>query len=213
VTYSGSDREYDVTVVGGATIVTPRRSSLLWLEGTDTLYGIENIRFSGATTNHAPQAWAGHEWGVSRSTGVNLAFLVPSQDADADTVLAYEVRDLTSGVGYFTINGIAQPANQTFSVLRADWSNVVFHTGMGVDSVQVRAWDGVDWGNWSTFTVTPQNTVPVVTANAITAPHGAWSLAGSSLFSAADADADAIVRYEFRDNSVGNGYFQVGGTA
>jgi Ca2+-binding RTX toxin-like protein len=213
VTFSGSARDYDVTTVGGATIVTAKRSSVLQLDGSDTLYNIESIRFSGSVTNHAPVAWGASNSGLSRIAGATLATLVSSSDADFDSIVAYEFRDLTPGLGYFTVNGVVQSANQTFRVDYADLFTSTFRPGLGVDTVQARSFDGVDWSDWVTFPVAPQNSAPVFSTHAITAPHNVWSLTATSLFTVSDPDSDPITLYEFRDNTVGNGYFQIGGTA
>jgi hypothetical protein len=78
----------------------------------------------------------------------------------------------------------------------------------------VRAFDGIDWGAWQSFTVTaPQNQAPQVqVSNQVLAPNSAVS--ANSLFVASDADGDAIARYEFWDSTAhaGSGHFEKSGS-
>ncbi|MFW1420217.1 hypothetical protein ACEV8X_22570, partial [Vibrio parahaemolyticus] len=69
-------------------------------------------------------------------------------------------------------------------------------TGSAPDTLYIRANDGMLWGAWTGFTATPgPDQAPVVTAPNVTAIHGEASALATSLFTATDADHDAITTY------------------
>ena len=72
---------------------------------------------------------------------------------------------------------------------------------------RVRAFSGSQWGAWVAFTAGPTTAVAVAPNAAITSGQ---SKAVSSLFTASDADGDAITTYAFWDSST-NGHFSVNG--
>ena len=78
----------------------------------------------------------------------------------------------------------------------------------------MRANDGYGWGAWSqSFGVSPwSDTPPTVMASNLNAAHG-QSFAASSLFTATDADGDAITKYAFWDTGAGGGHFVLNGVA
>jgi hypothetical protein len=79
----------------------------------------------------------------------------------------------------------------------------------GAETLWVRAFDGTDWSNWDTFTLTTlANTTPVATVNDHNLHVNEWSHV-SSWISYSDADANAATQYQFWDGSAGatSGYF------
>jgi putative phosphoesterase len=64
--------------------------------------------------------------------------------------------------------------------------------GSGTDTLWVRANDGTAWGAWKAFHVNaPVDHAPIVATSDFTATHN-QNIAASSLFSATDADNDAL---------------------
>jgi hypothetical protein len=99
-------------------------------------------------------------------------------------------------------------------VSAAQLSQLSYQSGSGADTLWVRANDGYVWGAWSqSFGVSPwTDTLPTVMASNLTAGHG-QSFAASSLFTATDADGDAITKYAFWDTGNGGGHFMLNGVA
>src|SRR5205085_2243852 len=126
--------------------------------------------------------------------------LFTARDADGDAISKFACWDAGSGGGHFVLNGVAQGVSQEIDVTAAQLSQLSYQSGTAADTLWVAAYDGTMWGNWSnSFTVTGQpDTAPTVTASNVTAAHG-QSFAASSLFTARDADGDAITKYAFWD--------------
>jgi len=71
------------------------------------------------------------------------------------SVTAYEVEDTTADSSHWVFNGTVEPAGQLLFVEAAQLSELTFQTGYSTDTVMVRADDGTQWGNYTTFTVQP----------------------------------------------------------
>ncbi len=72
-----------------------------------------------------------------------------------NSVVSYEVEDTTTNSGHWVFNGVVEPANQLVLVPAAQLSQLSFDTGYGIDTLKVRANDGSQWGNFTSFTVAP----------------------------------------------------------
>ncbi|MGA8821008.1 MAG: hypothetical protein WB624_27275, partial [Xanthobacteraceae bacterium] len=72
-----------------------------------------------------------------------------------NSVASYEVEDTTPDSGHWVFNGVVEPTNQLIDVTAAQLSGLSFSTGYGADTLKVRANDGSQWGNFTSFTVTP----------------------------------------------------------
>ena len=72
-----------------------------------------------------------------------------------NSVVSYEVEDITANSGHWVFNGVVEPANQLVIVPAAQLSQLSFDTGYGSDTLKVRANDGSQWGNFTSFTVAP----------------------------------------------------------
>ena len=72
-----------------------------------------------------------------------------------NTITSYEVEDTTPDSGHWMFNGTVEPTNQIIDVTVAQLAQLTFDTGYGSDTLEVRANDGSQWGNFTTFTVTP----------------------------------------------------------
>jgi hypothetical protein len=151
---------------------------------------------------------------ASRGQSFAASSLFMARDADGDAITKYAFWDTGAGGGHFVLNGVAQGVSQEIDVTAAQLSQLSYQSGTAADTLWVAAYDGTMWGNWSnSFTVTGQpDTAPTVTASNVTAAHG-QSFAASSLFTARDADGDAITKYAFWDTGTGGGHFVLNGVA
>ena len=207
-----------VTVVGGAANGTDQ----LWVRAYDGSTWGEWASWNLTTTggNAAPTAS-----GTNRSMATGLSALASSMisvsDSNGDSMTPYQFWDSNDagGSGYFTVGGATQSANTAITVSSSQLSSAYFVAGgtSTSDQLWVRAYDGVSWSEWASWTVSAAaNTPPTATATGAT--QSATSGAGtalSGLFSAADSDGHSITQYEFWDGSdaSGSGYVSVGGTA
>src|SRR5207237_906847 len=81
--------------------------------------------------------------------------LFTASDADGDAITQYDFWDTGGGGGYFLVNGANQPTNQDVYVTDAQLDQTTYQSGSGTDTLWVRAYDGTQWGDWSSsFTVT-----------------------------------------------------------
>jgi hypothetical protein len=151
---------------------------------------------------------------ASRGQSFAASSLFMARDADGDAITKYAFWDTGAGGGHFVLNGVAQGVSQEIDVTAAQLSQLSYQSGTAADTLWVAAYDGTMWGNWSnSFTVTGQpDTAPTVTASNVTAAHG-QSFAAFSLFTARDADGDAITKYAFWDTGTGGGHFVLNGVA
>ena len=165
--------------------------------------------------NKAPVVSVGTQ---SATHGQSLAgsSLLSASDPDADPIIKYQFWNSTGdpASGYFVLNGMAEPVQQSIEVTAAQLPSFSFQSGSGNDLLWVRASDGFQWSSWQSFTVTaPVDHAPVVTASDISATHR-QSFAAASLFSVTDADNDTMAKYEFWDSSDPSaGQFVVNGTS
>src|SRR5262249_32937665 len=82
-----------------------------------------------------------------------------------------------------------QPANVAIDVTAAQLAQTTSQSGSGSDLLWVRAFDGIDWSLWTSFTVTaPLDSAPTVTAQDPQVVAKNASIAVTSLFSATDPE-------------------------
>ena len=76
-----------------------------------------------------------------------------ASDPGGHIITEYGFED--TGSGHFVLNGVAQANNQEIDVTAAQLSQLSFQSIAGTaDTLQVRAYDGSAWSNWTSFTVT-----------------------------------------------------------
>jgi hypothetical protein len=172
--------------------------------------------------DHAPVVSLVSGANVSASPGQAVAasslFSATDLDGDALTYYIYDNTVATSG-GHFSISGTPVPSDTMVAVTPAQLAQLVFVAGASgaSDDLNVRAYDGHVYTGWSEFHVNANAAghAPVVTVPSahVTAAPG-QVLQASSLFSATDADGDALTFYLY-DNTVATsgGHFAVNGTA
>jgi hypothetical protein len=191
----------------------------------DLLFGAsDGMSFSGwasehinGPVNHAPVATVANAIVNASSTQpIQVSTLFSASDSDGNS-LSYLFYDSTVGGGHFFVNGTQQAEGngQYFTVSAAQLSQVTFVPVAGSsDNLLFGASDGMVFSGWSSEQINgPVNHAPVVTVNSanVNASTG-QVIAASSLFSASDADNDALT-YLFYDSTVGGGHFEVNGTA
>jgi Bacterial pre-peptidase C-terminal domain len=144
------------------------------------------------------------------------ASLFKVSDDDGDAMTSFAFWDAGTGDAHFSLNGVAQSANQEIDVTAAQLAQLNYQSRSGTDTLWGRANDGYQWSAWSSsFTVTaPIDNAPVVTptASKLMAGHG-QSFAAASLFKVSDDDGDAMTSFAFRDAGTGGAHFSLNGVA
>jgi Ca2+-binding RTX toxin-like protein len=165
--------------------------------------------------NAAPVVTAANST-VLLDQNVAASTLFSVTDADEDVITQYELWDSTAGNGHFTVSGAEQGVNVTIGVTAAALADTQFAaaSATGSDTVWVRAYDGMAWSDWKSWTMSSwphlTNAAPSVSAsNAGILRNEA--LSASMFFGVTDADGDAAVQYEFWDDVNGGGYWSLEG--
>jgi len=98
---------------------------------------------------------------------VAASSLFTVSDPNSFAITEYQFWDSTSdpNSGHFFLNGVQAADHTLIDVTAAQLSEVTFVAGTDPTSLQVRAFDGVNWSaaanaQWAPFTVTPTTTVP-----------------------------------------------------
>ena len=152
---------------------------------------------------------------VSASAGqsLQLSSLFSATDADNDALTYYFVDSTTNG-GHFEVNGAVKAAGVVFSLTAAQLAQTVFVAGPrgSSDHLNVQISDGKAVSAVGDFHVNvAPNHAPVLTVpSANVSASAGQSLQLSSLFSATDADNDALTYY-FVDSTTNGGHFEVNG--
>ena len=122
-----------------------------WSQTTDAFISVQTNSPPVVTTSdvNAP---------ANQSLALSSLFTV--SDADGDTMAKYELWDSTSASnsGHWVVNGAAQPSNAIIDITAAQLAQTSFLTGTVGDSLQIRAFDGINWSaadnaNWAPFHV------------------------------------------------------------
>ncbi|WP_245278274.1 putative Ig domain-containing protein [Methylosinus sp. PW1] len=200
--FSGLIADYTVTTTPtGVTVVDTRAGSP---DGTDTLTGVEALRFADgvvslvATGNHPPIV-AAPLADQSTQQGANFVFVVPAGsfvDPDAADTLTY-VATLTGGA--------ALPAWLSFDAATGRFSGTPSNADVGVVSIDVIATDPASASVTDTFLITIANVndLPILsgpTAGSVTEDS---ILAASGQLVATDPDLGAIAVWSVVGASTG----------
>jgi hypothetical protein len=143
---------------------------------------------------------------IASGQSVAVSLLFTASDADGDAITKYALWDDNTN-GHFTVNGAPLGSGVEIDVTVAQLAQTTYVAGNGADQLYVRAFSGTQWGAWKAFTAGP--TTAMVAAPNVAIASG-QSRAASSLFTASDADGDAITKYGFWDSNT-NGHFAVNG--
>jgi uncharacterized protein YhfF len=170
--------------------------------------------------NHAPVLTIPAS-NISVATGQSLQMssLFTATDADNDA-LTYYFYDSSPAAdsGHFVLNGTAIAAGTSFGVSAAQLAQLVFVAGAvgSTDELSMQVSDGQAVSSVGQFHInTTVNHAPVLTVPASNiSAHAGQSLQMSSLFTATDADNDALTYY-FYDSSpaADSGHFVLNGAA
>jgi hypothetical protein len=169
--------------------------------------------------NRAPTVSAGNHT-IFNNQWAQVSSWITADDLDSfDAITRYEFWDqgTASGSGYFYSNSNAHHAagsGASFIVEAADLGSVWVRGGSaaGSETLQVRAFDGTTWGNWTSFTLTTQmNALP-----AVSVPNMAVGIGGSVSinYTYADANGHAPTQFELWDGgtAASSAYFYNGTT-
>lgn len=169
------------------------------------------------TINRPPSATTANRL-VGQGQSVPLSSLVSVSDADQDLVRMYQLWDSSRdpNSGYFVVNGVRQAAGAVIQVYGSQIDQVSFVAGTAGDSLQIRAFDGIEWSAadnaaWSPFSIAVNLSPVVVTSDVRLAAGQTVSLA--SLFSVSDPEGDTITKYQLWDanRDANSGHFADGG--
>lgn len=227
VVFSGRQSDYKIVVTGNTATLEDLRAGSP--DGLDTISNVESIRFSDKTvaysalvnqipvTNSAPAAIVGDK-SLSTNQSSGIASWVAYSDADGDVAVQYQIVDNGSAANSAALigpNGAVVAAGAALTITAAQLASVQVRGGSaaGSDTMQIRAFDGKDWGAWDSFTVTTTapvvaNRAPVATINDKSVKINEWTQI-KNLLAYTDADNNPAVRYEFWDGQAKttSGYF------
>lgn len=176
----------------------------MWVRAYDGTAWSNWASFTFTTTLNATPVAAIADQSVHVNTWKQVSTVLSYSDGDGDAATKYQFWDSGTGAtsGYFwTPTNSHWAANTTIEVSAADLANVWFQGGSttGSETMWVRAFDGSDWGNWDSFTLTSTNAAPVATINDHSLHQGQWSKIDNWL-SVVDGDNDNITKYQFWDS-------------
>ncbi|WP_229720890.1 beta strand repeat-containing protein [Dyella nitratireducens] len=91
---------------------------------------------------------------VSAGTIVQGGSLFSGSDSSGLPITWYQISNTGTNGGYFELNGVVQTPGQAFDVSAGQLQELTYVAGAaGIDSIQVSAFDGVTWGNATSFNV------------------------------------------------------------
>jgi hypothetical protein len=203
-------------------VVTDQRSGSP--DGIDTISNVDFLRFADATfgsvslaVNRAPQISLplGASVQAAPSQILQLSSLFSATDAD-NNELFYYIYDNTvdANSGHFVVNGAVMAAGVSHTLTAAQLAQTTFIAGTASDELIVLASDGQLLSSSEQIHVNVAvNHAPVLTAPANVSANPGQVLSASSLFSATDADSDALTYFIYDGNADANsGHFVVNGT-
>ncbi|MGY4629097.1 hypothetical protein [Bradyrhizobium sp. USDA 4486] len=189
----------------------------LWVRAYDGILWGAWVPFTATPyANHPPMVVAS-DVAATHNQNIAASGLFTATDVDGDTIANYQLWDSTTdpSSGHWVVGGVSQGSNVAIDVSAAQLATTTFQSGSGSDDLWVRANDGTLWGAWKEFHVNaPIDNAPVVNASDVNAIHG-QNIAAGTLFTASDADHDAITGYQFWDSTAdsASGHFVVAGAA
>ena len=185
--FSGVRSDYQVVRMwDGSLRVADQRAGTP--DGTDSVTGVELFQFADytytaagvATANHIPSASI-NDHSLRINEWSQVAGWVSYSDPDSNAVTQYQFfgGGTATDSGYFwTPSNYHNPAGTLITVAPADLNNVWIRGGMatGSETMWVRAFDGMDWSAWDSFTFTTQpNHPPVATIDDHSLAVNQWS--------------------------------------
>jgi hypothetical protein len=155
---------------------------------------------------------------TNSSHSLQASAFFSAADADHDALTYYfQDGNAAANSGQFVLNGTAYANGASFGVSAAQLANLTFVTGAEgtADDLSMQLYDGITVSAAGALHINAgPNHAPVLTVPASSVMvNGGQSVQVSTLFSAVDADNDAL-RYYFQDSAATNsGHFVLDGTA
>ena len=195
---------------------------------------VSDVWFRGDATSGSQELWTigndGQEWGTWASFNLVsnalptvtigdqklvagaeavLGDVMTVADADDPMPTRFELRDVDGGSTWY-VNDLVVDASEGHVIENEDLQRVTFRADStpGTQTLEVRAWDGRSWGNWTAFDVTANAPSVAVIDDQEVLPDGWRRL--SDVLGVTDADGDAPVSYYLWDTQGGNNWW-VGG--
>jgi hypothetical protein len=147
---------YYTAGTAGETLQIRAFDGLSWSDGDSADWAPFTVT---VPVNHPPVIYTSNdnEWA---NTTVPIGHLFGVFDLDHDNIVQYQLYDNTTdpNSGHFAVNGVAQPAGTVITLTSSQFAQTTFVVGTIGDTVQARAFDGMDWsapdnGSWDTSTV------------------------------------------------------------
>ncbi|WP_249131916.1 MULTISPECIES: hypothetical protein [unclassified Bradyrhizobium] len=179
-------------------------SETLWARAFDGTDWSTWTSFTFTTIPNTPPVATINDQQLHTNTWAQVTNWLNYSDANGDAATKYQFWDsgtAATSAYFWTPTNSHWAANTVIDVSAADLANVWVQGGSttGSETMWVRAFDGTDWSNWDTFTLTSTNSAPVVTTGDHSIHVGQWVTVGNWL-TASDADNDAITKYQFWDS-------------
>ncbi|HEX8032136.1 MAG TPA: hypothetical protein VF491_26930, partial [Vicinamibacterales bacterium] len=180
-------------------------SETLWARAFDGTDWSSWTSFTFTTIPNTPPVATINDQQLHTNTWAQVTNWLNYSDANGDAATKYQFWDSgTSDTSayFWTPTNSHWAANTVVDVSAADLANVWVKGGSatGSETMWVRAFDGTDWSNWDSFTLTSTNTAPVVTTGDHSIHMGQWVTVGDWL-TTSDADNDTITKYQFWDST------------
>ncbi|MBR1247965.1 hypothetical protein JQ609_13655 [Bradyrhizobium sp. AUGA SZCCT0169] len=178
-------------------------SETMWVRAFDGSDWGNWDSFTVASTNAKPVA-AINDHSLRQGHWANIDNWLSVVDGDNDNITKYQFWDsgtAATSAFFWTPTNSHWAANTTIDVSAADLGNVWIQGGAatGSETLWVRAFDGNEWGNWDSFTLTTTiNTAPTATINDHTLNAAQWAQLVNWTTSS-DADGDTITQYQLWD--------------
>ena len=118
---------------------------------------------------------------VGANATKNISSAVSVTDGNGDTISKYKVKDTAGSVNNFIVNGSEVDATgddgYEFASSALSTLSVKGDSSAGIQRLQIAAYDGTAWGDWTDFTLTTQvaNTVPTLSVNMPTLSPSTWT--------------------------------------
>ncbi|RTR15536.1 matrixin family metalloprotease [Azospirillum griseum] len=188
--FSGARASYTIAITGDSAVVSAGG------EGTDSLTDIEYALFADARVSLRPASVVVRLGKVRISQSLNMPDLVTATDPAGGTVSGYEIIDNTSGSGRLVLDGVERADGQTLALTPAQFAALTFKASSltGVDELSVRAYNGVTWSRWSSFTIStvPLNRAPVVQVDRTIPVQAGGAAVALGIATPIDPDGDTM---------------------
>jgi len=152
---------------------------------------------------------------VDASATIEASSVIASvSDPYGYAITSYDFRDDGGGGGHLSLDGVTEPTDTWITVAASDLAQLRYigAASAGSETLDVAAWDGLNWSYYQTATVTTlASYLPVITAANQTVEANGSIAAASLIAGATDPNGYAITYYDFRDDGGGGGSLTLNG--